>query len=118
MKGASMKSVQFATISAKGSVVIPRSIREQFGFQPGDQVAFVVVGDSVSLLPVPSGDPVERGLGWLGSGGPPSTEALLADRQWELEREERDLPPPGRNPGGPTRRVAESGSRYPGDDPS
>ncbi len=38
-------------------------------------------------------DPIAYGYGLL-KGGPSLTEELLKERQEDLEREERDLPPP------------------------
>lgn len=85
--------VQFATVSEKGWIVIPKDIRERFGLEKGDKVAIITVGESIALVPVPAGDPIERARGLLGSGGPSQTEALLEDRRRELEWEERGLPP-------------------------
>ena len=85
------------TMSKKGWIVIPKEIRERHGLGPGTEIDIVDFGGQIVLVPVPEGDPIERGYGML-KGGPSLTEALLRDRAEELEREERDLPPPPPNP--------------------
>lgn len=81
-----------ATLSAKGWLVIPKAIRERYGLKKGDKVHIIDYGGVVGIVPV-SKDPIAEGLGML-KGGPSLTEELLKERRWELEREERDLPPP------------------------
>lgn len=76
----------------KGLVVIPKEIRERHGFKKGAKIHFIEIGGVVAIVPV-SDDPVAEGFGML-KGGPSMTEALLRDRRWELEQEEKDLPPP------------------------
>ncbi|MBN1341744.1 MAG: AbrB/MazE/SpoVT family DNA-binding domain-containing protein [Phycisphaerae bacterium] len=44
-----MKSVATTRMSSKGQVVIPESIREDLGLQPGDQFVVVGQGDVVIL---------------------------------------------------------------------
>lgn len=80
-----------ATVSAKGWVVIPQEIRRRYGLKKGDKVHIIDYGGVVALVPA-SKDPVAEGYGML-KGGPSLTKGLLEDRRWELEREERDLPP-------------------------
>ena len=94
MKQESVSAMQYATVSEKGWIVIPKDVRDRFGLEKGDKVAIITVGDSISLVPVPAGDPVERARGLLGSGGPSQVEALLEERRRELEQEERDMPRP------------------------
>jgi AbrB family looped-hinge helix DNA binding protein len=81
-----------AKMSGKGLVVIPKEIRERHGLKKGDKVHFIDFGGVVAIVPF-SEDPVVEGFGML-KGGPSMTEGLLLDRHWELEREEKDLPPP------------------------
>ena len=85
-----MKTV---TVSEKGWIVIPKEIRERLGIGPGDQVAVFELGGEIHVIKKQGGDPIERTYGMF-KGGPSSTAALLEDRRWELEREERDLPAP------------------------
>lgn len=80
------------TISAEGSVVIPEEIRKKYGWKQGDKVHLIDFAGRVAIAPVAE-DPAAAGWGML-KGGPSMTEGLLEDRRWELEREERGLPPP------------------------
>ena len=79
-------------VSKKGWVVIPRDIRQRHGIRPGDRVHVIDFGGRIAIIPAAE-DPIAAGYGML-KGGPPMTKGLLEDRRWELEREERDLPPP------------------------
>ena len=80
-----------ATVSSKGWIVIPKEVRERFGLKKGDKVHIIDDYGSIMIIPV-SKDPIAEGRGMLKGGT--GTEGLLADRRWELEKEERDLPPP------------------------
>jgi AbrB family looped-hinge helix DNA binding protein len=79
-------------VSKKGWVVIPRDIRQRHGIRPGDRVHVIDYAGRIAIIPA-SDDPIATGRGML-KGGPSMTKALLEERRWELEREERDLPPP------------------------
>ena len=79
-------------VSRKGWVVIPKEIRERHGIKPGDRVHVIEYGRTIAIVPVAK-DPIAAGYGMF-KGGPSMTKGLLEDRQEELEREERDLPPP------------------------
>jgi AbrB family looped-hinge helix DNA binding protein len=68
-----------ATVSAKGWVVIPKSLREKYGLKQGARVQVVEYGDVLALVPLP-GDPVDVLDGML-EGGPPLTGELLAERE-------------------------------------
>lgn len=81
-----------ATVSGKGWVVIPQEIRKRYGLKKGDKVHIIDYGGVVAIVPA-SKDPIAEGFGML-KGGPSLTQALLEERRWELEREERGLPPP------------------------
>ncbi len=81
-----------AIVSSKGWVVIPQEIRRRYGLKKGDKVHIIDYGGVVAIVPA-SGDPIAEGFGML-KGGPSLTEGLLEERRWELEKEERDLPPP------------------------
>ena len=76
-----------ATVSAKGWVVIPKSIREKHGLKKGSRVQVVDYGGIVAIVPLPE-DPVEALHGML-QGGPSLTEDLLAERERERAAEER-----------------------------
>ena len=81
-----------ATVSAKGWVVIPREMRIKYGLKKGKKVHVIDLEGRIVVIPV-ADDPIAAGFGML-KGGPSLTEGLLEDRRWELEREERGLPPP------------------------
>lgn len=84
------------TVSGKGWVVIPQEIRRRYGLKKGDRVHIVDYGGVVGIVPA-SGDPIAEGFGML-KGGSSLTEGLLEERRRELEKEERDLPPPKAQP--------------------
>ena len=48
------------TISSKYQVVIPRSIREQFGLKPGKKIMFIPYNETLRVVIVP---PIEQALG-------------------------------------------------------
>ena len=75
------------TVSAKGWVVIPKSIREKHGLKKGSRVQVVDYGGIVAIVPLPE-DPVEALHGML-QGGPSLTEDLMAERERERAEEER-----------------------------
>ena len=81
--------VMQAKVSAKGWIVIPAALRRRYGLTPGTLVEFQEAGDKILVIPRVS-DPIEELYGKL-AGGPSPTEALLADRAEELEREEAHL---------------------------
>lgn len=78
-----------ATVSAKGWVVIPKAIRQEFNLKPGSKVRFVTYRGGLYLFPV-SEDPIEALRGMF-AGGPSLTEELLAERQRDLAHEEEKL---------------------------
>ena len=80
------------TVSKKGWVVIPRDIRRRYNIRPGDKVHVIDLAGRIAIVPAAE-DPIAAGLGMF-KDGPSMTKGLLDDRRWELEREERDLPPP------------------------
>lgn len=80
------------TVSEKGAIVLPKEIREKYGIKKGDKVRILDLGGELTLLPVPPGDPIERGLGMFTGGR--SMKELLEEKRRELEEEERDLPRP------------------------
>lgn len=43
------------TVGPKGQVVIPKPLRDALGLRPGDDVAFVLDGDTVLLRRAPAG---------------------------------------------------------------
>lgn len=75
-----------ATVSAKGWVVIPKSIREKHGLEKGSRVQVLDYGQIVAVVPLPD-DPVEALHGML-EGGPSLTAELMAERERERAGEE------------------------------
>lgn len=76
-----------ATISKKGWVVIPKAYRQKYNLKPGDQVRILDYGNVLSIIPMPK-NPIDALFGML-ADGPSLTADLLAERQKEMEREER-----------------------------
>lgn len=83
-----------AKVSIKGWVVIPQEIRKRYDIRPGDTVHIVDYAGRITIVPAAK-DPVSAARGML-KGGPSLSDALLEERRWELEKEERELPPPRR----------------------
>ena len=79
-------------VSKKGWVVIPKDIRQRHGIRPGDRVQIIDLAGRIAIIPATK-DPVAAARGML-KGGPSLTKALLEERRWELEQEERGLAPP------------------------
>jgi AbrB family looped-hinge helix DNA binding protein len=84
--------VAAVTVSKKGWVVIPREIRQRYGIRPGDKVHIIDYAGRIALIPA-AADPIAAGRGML-KGEASLTKALLEERRWELEHEERGLRPP------------------------
>jgi len=54
--------METVTVSPKFQVVIPRSIRESLGIQPGQKVQMIRYGDHIELIPL---KPVREARGFL-----------------------------------------------------
>lgn len=81
-------------MGTKGQVVIPKAIREQLGFEPGDEVVFEPDGADVRIRRLVAEEAQRaaairalRGI-WADTPGG-GTAALEAERREEREREER-----------------------------
>jgi AbrB family looped-hinge helix DNA binding protein len=80
------------TVSSKGQLVIPSSVRKLLRIKPGSKVRMTVsdAQDKVILEPLPD-DPIDALCG-IFKGHPASlTDALLRDRQEDHAREEEKL---------------------------
>lgn len=80
-------------VGAKGQVVIPKSIRDQIGIKPGDEVAFEPEGSEVRVRRVVDDQAMRDGdiksLRGIWSGAPGGgTDDLLDERRREREMEE------------------------------
>lgn len=75
------------TVSAKGWIVIPASLRHRYHIEPGQKIRIVDYGGVLSLVPSLE-DPVREARGIL-AGETSLTQALLDERRKEKEREDR-----------------------------
>ena len=76
-------------VSAKGWVVIPKPLRDEYGLKTGTRVKVVAYGGVLAVVPQED-DPVEALHGMLETG-PSLTKDLLADRSRDRAKEEADL---------------------------
>jgi AbrB family looped-hinge helix DNA binding protein len=79
----------FITVSSKGQMVIPASIREAMGIEPGTRVAIRQEGARVILEPDTLAAKLRliKELRGCTAGGPSGTDMLLEDRRRERELE-------------------------------
>jgi len=82
----------YVTVSTKGQFVIPATIREALGIEPGTRVAVRVDGGQLILDPQSIEAKLRRIRSMRGytAGGPSGTDILLEDRRMERERELRN----------------------------
>ena len=82
----------YATVSTKGQLVIPASVREALGIEPGTRVAIRVDGGQMILDPQSIEAKLRRIRSMRGytAGGSSGTDILLEDRRIERERELRN----------------------------
>jgi len=74
------------TISSKGQIVIPASVRRQHGMEAGQEWVLVDMGTHVALVRA-SEDPIRAAHGML--AGALTTDDFLAHRRAERELEDR-----------------------------
>lgn len=79
----------YITVSSKGQMVIPATIREELGIEAGTKVAVRLEGTRVILEPDSLAAKLRRIKEMRGctAGFPPGTDMLLEDRRLERERE-------------------------------
>ena len=79
----------FTTVSTKGQMVIPASIRESMGIEPGTRVAVRQEGARVILEPQTLAAKLRiiDELCGLTAGGPSMTDMLLEERRQDRIRE-------------------------------
>lgn len=46
-------------VGPKGQVVIPKDLRDEFGIEPGDEVAFARDGDQIVVIPLRTERPLK-----------------------------------------------------------
>jgi AbrB family looped-hinge helix DNA binding protein len=80
------------TVSSKGQMVIPASIRQQLGIERGTRVTLRVEGGRMIVDPQSLEAKIRQIHAMCGctAGGPSGTEILLEDRRKEHEREQRE----------------------------
>ncbi|MFQ5434831.1 MAG: AbrB/MazE/SpoVT family DNA-binding domain-containing protein [Anaerolineae bacterium] len=72
------------SITSRGQTVVPAQIRKRYDIQPGDQLAWLDDGKTITVLPVPA-DPI-KAL-WGRGRGEELVKALLSKRQEDRRRE-------------------------------
>jgi AbrB family looped-hinge helix DNA binding protein len=72
------------TLSTKGRVVIPATLRKKYNLQPGSKIQVVDYGGVLTLVPALS-DPIRQAMGLL-KGKSSLTQALLAEHRQEQTR--------------------------------
>jgi AbrB family looped-hinge helix DNA binding protein len=79
----------YSTVSSKGQIVVPASVRQKLGIEAGTRVAFLVEGDRLILEPETLAAKLRLidELQGLTAGGPSMTDSLLAERRREREME-------------------------------
>jgi AbrB family looped-hinge helix DNA binding protein len=82
----------YVTVSTKGQFVIPATIREALGIEPGTRVAIRQVGPEVVLRPetLTAKLAMIKKMRGITAGGPSLCDELLEDRRRERERELRE----------------------------
>lgn len=75
---------EFATVTSKGQLVIPASIRQRLNIRKGTRVLFFEDNGRLLLQPL-TDDFIDRVTGCL-AGTPSLVEALAEDRHAERER--------------------------------
>jgi AbrB family looped-hinge helix DNA binding protein len=81
----------FLTVDKAGRVVIPKSLREELGLEPGDSLEMERLGEAITLRPVRGSGPLTKKQGvWVFHSGQPLS-ASATDEVLRQVREERDL---------------------------
>jgi AbrB family looped-hinge helix DNA binding protein len=79
------------TIDKAGRVVIPKSVREELGLEPGDSLEMESAGEAITLRPVRGTGPLVKEHGvWVFHAGQP-LPASATDELLQQVREERDI---------------------------
>jgi AbrB family looped-hinge helix DNA binding protein len=73
------------TISKRGQIAVPASIRKQLGIGPETVLEWIIEGKTARVIPIPS-DPVKA---FRGSGKKGMVKQLLKERRQDREREDR-----------------------------
>ncbi len=73
-------------VSTKGQVTLPKSVRDELKIGPGTELEIILSNGTIQLQKIEAG---WRALRGAFADGPNLVEALLRDRRWEIERDER-----------------------------
>lgn len=80
-----------ATISAKGQISIPKTIRDRLNLKPGTQLALDVQGNQVVMRRLVPGFPDWRTMRGMFRGGADLQEELAKERAAELAKDDARL---------------------------
>ena len=75
------------TVSSRGQTAVPAEVRRRFNLKGDSRLEWVIEGDVITLLPIPS-DPTRAFRGAL--RGKYTGKALLRERARERKRERRN----------------------------
>lgn len=81
----SMSDTNRVIVGEKGRIVIPASIREQFNWQPGDELRIVITDSGIELM---TRDAILQGLVGALQADTSLTEQLMTERRAESARED------------------------------
>ena len=71
------------TISAKGQIVIPKTVRERLNLKAGTEVSIDVQGEAIVMKRLVRNYPDWRTMEGMARGGPSLTKALIEERAAE-----------------------------------
>ncbi len=77
------------TVTSKGQIVIPASVRKKLNIRKGTK--FVVFVEENKIILEPAENVIQKGKGLLKEGGEEILKYLLEERKREVEREELRL---------------------------
>ena len=78
-----VSTITKATISSKGQIVIPKTVRERLNLRAGTEVVIDVRGESLVMKRAVRNFPDWRTMRGMARGGPSLTKALLEERAAE-----------------------------------
>ena len=79
-----------ATVSSKGQIAIPKSVRERLNLKPGTRVVIDIQGESLVMKRAVKGFPDWRTMQGM-IDGPSLTKALEEEHRAEIERDDARL---------------------------
>jgi len=71
--------MQTVKVLGKGQIVIPATLRNKYGIEPGIQLQILEYGNMIYLIP-PDADPIENAMGCL-TEAPSLTNELIKERK-------------------------------------